>query len=97
MTRAEPARGWKVWVRRAYSVALVVAAVAVLVIRRDDVADLVDGARPLPLVAALALGLVSLAQSAWFWSRCLKDLGAPRSFAPVLEATIAAIPARYLP
>jgi hypothetical protein len=61
------------------------------------VADLDDGTRPAPLVAALGLGFVSLGQSAWFWSRGLAGLGSPRPVGDVLEATVAAIPARYLP
>jgi hypothetical protein len=89
--------GWQRTVRRAYGVALVVAAVAVVALRRDEVADLLDGARPAPLVGALALGLVSLLQSTWFWSRSLTHLGAPRPLGAVLEATVAAIPGRYVP
>jgi uncharacterized membrane protein YbhN (UPF0104 family) len=88
---------WRRVARRSYAMALVVAALAVLVLRRDDVGDLVAGARPAQLAAALALGLVSLAQSALFWSRGLAALGASRSVGAVLEATVAAIPARYLP
>lgn len=91
------AGGWRRTLRRAYAIALVVAAVAVLVARRDEVGDLVRGARPLPLFGALALGLVSLAQSAWFWVRALAALGSPRATGAVLEATVAAIPGRYLP
>jgi len=88
---------WRRLVRRAYGVGLVVAALAVLVARRDQVGDLVAGTRPAPLVAALGLGLLSLGQSAWFWSRGLASLGAPRTLRAVLEATVAAIPGRYLP
>ena len=73
------------------------AAVVVLALRRDDVAALIDGARPGPLLAALVLSLASLAQSAWFWSRGLADLRSGLPFAKVLEATVAAIPGRYLP
>lgn len=89
--------GWRGWLRRLYVVALVVAAVVVLVSRWDRVTDLVDGTRPAPLVAALALGFVSLLQAAWFWSRCLSGLGSPRGVGDVLEATVASIPARYVP
>ncbi len=92
-----PSPSWKRVLRRAYGVALVVAAVVVLAVRRNDVAALVEGARPGPLLAALALSLASLAQSAWFWSRGLADLRSPLRFARVLEATVAAIPGRYLP
>lgn len=88
---------WKQALRRAYAVALVAAAVVVLVLRRDDVIALVDGARPGPLLAALVLLLASLAQSAWFWNRGLADLRSPLPFTRVLEATVAAIPGRYLP
>ncbi len=84
-------------VRRLYGIGLLVAAATVLVLRRHEVGDLVDGARPAPLLGALALGLVSLGQSAWFWSRGLADLGARRPVGEVLEATVAAIPGRYLP
>ena len=52
---------WRRLLRGAYGVGLVVAAVAVLVVRREQIGDLIAGARPLPIVAALALGLVSLA------------------------------------
>jgi hypothetical protein len=88
---------WRRLLRSAYGLGLVVAAVAVLVVRREQIGDLVAGARPLPIVAALALGLVSLGQSAWFWTRCLASLSAPTPVATVLEATVAAIPARYVP
>jgi hypothetical protein len=88
---------WRRLVRRAYGVALVAAAVTVVVLRRDEVGDLLSGARLLPLVGALALGLVSLWQSALFWSRGLAGLGERRTVGAVLEATVAAIPARYLP
>lgn len=93
----QPPSAWQAVVRRAYGAALVVAAVVVIVVRRDEVADLVEGTRPAPLLAALALGLLSLGQSAWFWSRALVGLGAPAPVGPVLEATVASIPARYLP
>ena len=89
--------GWRRWVRRLYGAALLVAAAVVLVVERDRIADLLDGTRPAPLAAALALGFVSLAQAAWFWSRCLTGLGAPRRWGAVLEATVASIPARYVP
>jgi glycosyltransferase 2 family protein len=88
---------WTRWARRAYLIALVAAAGALFALRRDEVRALVTGTRPLPLLAALALGLVSLGQSAWFWSRALHGLGTPLGFAPVLRATVSAIPARYLP
>lgn len=88
---------WRRLVRRAYGLALVAAAVTVVVLRRDEVGDLLSGARVLPLLGALALGLVSLWQSALFWSRGLAGLGERRSVGSVLEATVAAIPARYLP
>ena len=94
---APPRPGWRSALRRLYGAALLVAAVAVLVLRRDEVADLLDGARLGPLLGALGLGLLSLVQSAWFWSRCLTSLGSTRSLPAVLEATVAAIPARYLP
>jgi glycosyltransferase 2 family protein len=95
----EPARApsWRRALRAAYGTALVVAAIAVLIARWDEIGDLVSGARLLPLVGALGLGLVSLWQSAWFWSRCLTHLGAPQPVGRVLEATVAAVPARYLP
>jgi hypothetical protein len=92
-----PQAAWRSALRRAYGVALLAAALAVLVLRRDEVTDLLDGARLAPLLGALALGLLSLVQSAWFWSRCLASLGSARSLPVVLEATVAAIPARYLP
>ena len=44
-----------------------------------EVAALLDGARPGPLLAALGLGMLSLAQSAWFWSRGLAGLEQYRS------------------
>ena len=72
-----PAVRWRARARSAYVVGLVLAAGAVLFVQRDRVADLAEGARPLPLAAALALGLASLLQSAWFWSTALRRLGAP--------------------
>lgn len=93
---ARPA-GWRRGLRAAYGAVLVVAAVAVLIVRWDEIGDLVVGARMVPLLGALTLGLLSLLQSAWFWSRCLAHLGAPQPIGRVLEATVAAIPARYLP
>lgn len=88
---------WRRWLRTGYVVALVAAAAVVLATQRDAVGDLVTDARPLPLVGALALGGVSLCQSAWFWTRALTALGAATPFTRVLEATVAAIPGRYLP
>ncbi|MGK2930177.1 MAG: lysylphosphatidylglycerol synthase domain-containing protein [Acidimicrobiales bacterium] len=92
-----PGSAWRVWVRRLYGIGLVVAAVAVAVSQRDKIGDLVSGTRPAPLVAALALGMVSLVQAAWFWSRALAGLGRPRPVSATLEATVASIPARYVP
>ena len=89
--------GWRTWIGRLYVLALVVAAVGVLVLQHDRIADLVRDARPLPLVAALALGLVSLAQSAFLWTRGLTGLGFRRPMGGVLEATVASVPARYVP
>jgi hypothetical protein len=89
--------GWRRALRSGYVAALVVAAVIVLVVRRDEIRDLLTGARILPLLGALVLGLVSLVQSAWFWSRCLHHLGSAQPVGRVLEATVAAVPARYLP
>lgn len=94
---ARPAAGWRRGLRAVYGAALVVAAGTVLVLRWDEIGDLLTGARALPLLGALALGLLSLLQSAWFWSRCLAHLGAPQPVGRVLEATVAAVPARYLP
>ncbi len=88
---------WRTYLQRAYGLALVMAAVGVLIVRRDQVGDLVAGARPGPLIGALLLGLVSLGQSAVFWSRALSALGSGRQVGEVLEATVAAIPARYVP
>ena len=88
---------WRAFIRRAYGVALVAAAATVLVLEWDQVGDLVEGARPLPLLGALALGLLSLGQSSLFWSRALASLGARPPLGEVLEATVAAIPGRYLP
>jgi hypothetical protein len=92
-----PAPPWRRWARRLYLAGLAVAAAAVLVAQRERIADLLDGTRPAPLSGALALGIVSLLQAAWFWSRCLGGLGAPRPVGDVLEATVASIPARYVP
>lgn len=83
--------------KRLYVLALLAVAAIVLALRREQVGELLTGTRPGPLIAALALGLVSLGQSAWFWSRGLARLGARRSMGDVLEATVAAIPGRYLP
>lgn len=88
---------WRTWIRRLYGIGLVVAAVAVAVSQRDRIGDLLTGTRPAPLVGALLLGLVSLVQAAWFWSRALAGLGRPRSVGDTLEATVASIPARYVP
>lgn len=88
---------WATLARRAYGIALVAAAVVVVLARRDQITTLTTGARPAPILAALALGLVSLAQSTLFWARGLSSMGAHRPAGEVLEATVAAIPARYLP
>lgn len=85
------------WARRGYLAALIGLAAGLAVLRRDEVRALVSGTRLGPLALALALGLVSLAQSAWFWSRALRGMGAPLAFGPVLRATVTALPARYLP
>ncbi|HEX9765190.1 MAG TPA: hypothetical protein VGA36_00400 [Nitriliruptorales bacterium] len=88
---------WAAMARRAYGVALVTAALVVVLARRDQIAALTSGARPAPLAVALGLGLVSLGQSALFWVRGLAAMGARRRAGEVLEATVAAIPARYVP
>lgn len=88
---------WPVIARRTYALALVALAMAVLLARRDQIGALTTGARAAPLIAALGLGLVSLGQSTLFWSRGLTSMGAHRPAGDVFEATVAAIPARYLP
>lgn len=88
---------WATLARRAYGFALITAAVVVVLARRDQITTLTTGARPAPILAALALGLLSLGQSTLFWARGLSSMGAHRPAGEVLEATVAAIPARYLP
>ncbi len=83
--------------RRAYLAAVALGAVALVVARRDELADLISGARLLPLLGALALLGLSLVQSAWFWSSALGAMGSPTPVGDVLETTVRALPARYLP
>lgn len=65
--------------------------------RRDDLAQLVEGARPGMLGLALVLGLGQLGVNAMFWTSALDALGERQRWSQVLDATARSVPTRYLP
>ena len=83
--------------RSAYLVALVAAAVVVTVVKRAEMADLLEGARPLMVAAALAATFVLIALSARIWVLSLRMLGHPVPLREIVLATSRALPARYVP
>lgn len=83
--------------RGAYVAALLAVVVWLVWARRDDLAQLVAGARPDMLLLALLMGLGLLAISAGFWTSALEALGNPQPWTTVLGATARSVPARYVP
>ena len=90
--------------KRARSVARVVylaclaAAVTWLVASRgDEVATLLEEARPLQIAAALAATFGLILLTARFWAVSLRMLGHEASLRQVATATARALPARYVP
>jgi uncharacterized membrane protein YbhN (UPF0104 family) len=83
--------------RIAYAAVLVAVLVWLLVTRRDDLAALVDDARPLVLAGCLAATFGQLALTSALWSSGLRALAAPVGWRTSLAATAVSLPARYLP
>lgn len=83
--------------RRGYLAVVVVVLAYVVATRRDDLADLVDGGRPLVLVAALVASVGMLLLTSLFWTVALRTTGVAVAFRDVLSATLSSLPARYLP
>ncbi len=65
--------------------------------RWSDMADLVSGARPLPLLGVLAASALLLVPNALFWSLALGHLGERATTASVAHAASRTLLARYLP
>ncbi|MEX0658955.1 MAG: lysylphosphatidylglycerol synthase domain-containing protein [Egibacteraceae bacterium] len=65
--------------------------------RREDLAELVAGARPGLLLLSLALALGQLGVNAGFWTSALDALGERQRWATVVDATARSVPTRYLP
>ncbi len=83
--------------RRVYLLVLVAAAVVVLVVRRNDLTDLVSGARIAMLAAALVGTSVLLVFNSALWVASLRMLNQPITLRQALAATARALPARYVP
>ena len=88
------------WLRIAY-LALLAAAVPVLVlVRRNDVADLLGdlaGARHGLVAASFLTGFVLIALSAYFWLVSLRMLGQRPRFRDLTATAARSLPARYVP
>ena len=88
------------WLRIAY-LALLVAAVPVLVlVRRQEVADVLGelaSAGHLLVVASFAAGFVLIALSAYFWLVSLRMLDQRPRFADLTVTAARSLPARYVP
>lgn len=65
--------------------------------RRDDLGQLVRGARPALVVAALGLSALQLLINAGFWALALRALDQPTPYATVLSSSCRSLLARYLP
>lgn len=83
--------------RAGYAVALVAALAWLVGRRRGELADLVEGARPALLLAALALSFGQLVLNAMFWRTALAFLGDERGLTTVLSASTRSLLARYVP
>lgn len=83
--------------RWAYVAALLAVVVWLVWSRRDELAQLVAGARPGLLALALVLGLGQLGVNAGFWTSALDALGERQRWATVVDATARSVPTRYLP
>lgn len=81
----------------AYGVVLLASCVWLVARNRDDVADLLEGARPAWLALALVLGFGQLVLNAAFWTAALRALGDSRPYPVVLDAGAKSVLARYLP
>lgn len=95
-TRGKWARAGSV-ARVLYIGGLVAATVWLAASRGDDVADLLDQARPERVVAALAATFGLILLTARFWVLSLRMLGHDASLQTVAGATARALPARYVP
>lgn len=97
--RADQARGRRAAsvARAAYLVALAAAIVWLAASHRDDVADLLDEARPERVAAALVATFGLILLTARFWVLSLRMLGHDASLLTVATATARALPARYVP
>jgi len=86
-----------VWARRVYMAALAVVVVVAVVSSRADLARLLDGSRPLWLLAALLLTFGQLWLAAAFTTAALRGFGTPVPLSRVLSISVRTLPARYLP
>lgn len=90
-------RPWLKIARGIYLAALLAIVVWIVWRRRDELALLLDDARPGFLLVALALGLGNLVINAVMWRTALRALDQTTSFGTVMSATARSVPARYVP
>lgn len=83
--------------RGLYLVGLAAAVVWLAVARGDDIAELLQDARPLLILAALAATFVLIVLMARFWTLSLRMLGHDASLPETALSTARALPARYIP
>ncbi len=83
--------------RGVYLVGLAAAVVWLAVARSDDIAELLEEARPLLIAAALASTFALIVLMARFWMLSLRMLGHDASLPATAVATGRALPARYVP
>ena len=83
--------------RRVYLAALSAAIVWLAITYWDEIVELFEGVRPVPVAAALlaSFGLIGL--GAALWDSSLRMLGHPVPLREIVLATARALPARYVP
>ena len=83
--------------RSAYLAGLIVAVAVAAAVKRSEIAELLEGARPAMVAAALAATFPLILLGANIWRVSLRMMGHPASMGTVAVATSRALPARYVP
>ena len=83
--------------RRVYLVALGAAIVWLAATYWDDIVELFEGVRPVPIAAALVASFGLIGLGAALWHSSLQMLGHPVPLREIVLATARALPARYVP
>ena len=104
MTDANRESGWRLRraravriVRRVYLLALAAAVVWLVSSRYDEIVELLQGARPGLIVAALAASFGLILLNSALWHAGLAMLGHPVAMRETVLATARSLPARYVP